>query len=237
MSPEYGAEYYAGRNMDRDQDVHVPRTLRKIARVVDLAPGSRLLEVGCGMGGMTRAFAGLVGRVTAIDISGHAIEAARRASPPPNVEFAAADALEWTSDGAFDVVISLSVFEHFDAGQRRLFLSRARSWLAPGGTLVLHVPITRSWAADRRKRRLRNPGIDYTGDPTHRTRFSVRSFRRSLRHGGFRIECEWIRYSRGRGPEFLRRAFLGLLPPPLRHKFAMEAMVSAVPADPHPRST
>ncbi|MBI2922501.1 MAG: methyltransferase domain-containing protein [Planctomycetes bacterium] len=228
----YGPEYYAARRMSRGNEEHVPRTLAKLRRVVELGPGTRVLEVGCGLGTITRPVAAGVAHVTAMDVSAHALAQARAAGAPANVEFVEADALAFRTRARFDVVLAMAVFEHFDAGEQGSFLGRARGWLAPGGRLVLHVPITRSWSAGRRKKRRGVEGPDYTGDPTHRATFSVRSFRAAVRGGGFRIEKEWIRYSRWGWPEGWSLAAMKAMPAALREKFAMEALVAAVAEGP-----
>lgn len=224
----YGPEYYAARRMSRGNEEHVPRTLAKLRRVVELGPGTRLLEVGCGLGTLTRAFAPEVAHVTAIDVSAHALAQARAAGAPANVEFVEADALQFRTRAKFDVVLAMAVFEHFDGAGQSAFLENARRWLAPEGRLVLHVPITRSWSAARRKKRRGVEGPDYTGDPTHLATFSLRTFRAAVRAGGFRIEKEWIRYSRWGWPEGWSLAAMKAMPAALREKFAMEALVAAV---------
>ncbi len=227
---KYGPEYYAARRMSAGNEEHVPRTLAKVKRVVKLAPGMRVLEVGCGLGGLTRALAAEVAHVTGIDISAHAIS---QSSPLPNADFEEADALAYRPAGKFDLVLALAVFEHFGAKEREKFLRRARGWLAPGGHLVLHVPIADSWSAKRRRSRRQADqhieGPDYTGDPTHKALFSVRTFRAAIRDGGFAIAKEWIRYSRLGWPPALARVAMSALPARVREKFAMEAIAAAIP--------
>jgi SAM-dependent methyltransferase len=232
MSDKYGPEYYAARRMSAGREEHVPRTLAKVKRVVKLAPGMRVLEVGCGLGGLTRALAAEVAHVTGIDISAHAIAQAR---PAANAVFEEADALSYRPAGKFDLVLALAVFEHFGPKEREKFLRRARGWLAPGGHLVLHVPIAESWSAKRRRsRRQVDQGIDgpdYTGDPTHKATFSVRTFRAAVREGGFRITKEWIRTSRLGWPTGWANVAMSALPARVRETFAMEAVLAAEPED------
>lgn len=227
---KYGPEYYAARRMSEGNEDHVPRTLAKVKRVVKLAPAMRVLEVGCGLGGLTRALAAEVAHVTGIDISAHAIA---QATPAPNAAFEEADALSYRPAGKFDLVLALAVFEHFGAKEREKFLRRARGWLAPGGCLVLHVPIAESWSAKRRRSRRRVDqhieGPDYTGDPTHKATFSVRTFRAAIRDGGFAIAKEWIRFSRLGWPAGWARVAMSALPSRLRETFAMEAIAAAEP--------
>lgn len=227
---KYGAEYYAARRMSSGNEEHVPRTVAKLRRVAEVRAGMRVLEVGCGLGGLTRALAAEGAEVTGIDISSHAVA---QAAPAARATFEVADALSYRPAGKFDLVLALAVFEHFGAKERAKFLRRARGWLAPGGRLVLHVPITESWSAKRRLTRRQVDkhveGPDYTGDPTHKARFSVKSFRAAIREGGFAIVKEWIRYSRLGWPAPLARAAMATLPPRVRESFAMEAIAAAEP--------
>jgi len=233
MPSKYGPEYFAARRMSAENEEHVPRTLAKVRRVAKLGPAMRVLEVGCGLGGLSRTIAVEVAHVTAIDMSVHAIEEARSATAAKNVSFECTDALAFRPAGKFDLALALSVFEHFGRREQQKFLKTARRWLVPGGRLVLHVPIAESWSGKRRRsRRSVDQGIegmDYTGDPTHKATFSVKSFRKALADGGFRIVKEWVRYSRWGWPAGWARVAMSALPARVRETFAMEAIAAAEP--------
>ncbi|KAF0240100.1 MAG: hypothetical protein FD180_5059 [Planctomycetota bacterium] len=207
--------------------------MAKVKRVAKLSPGMRVLEVGCGLGGLSRAIAAEVAHVTAIDMSEHAIEQARSATDAKNVSFECADALAFRPAGKFDLALALAVFEHFGRREQQKFLKTARRWLVSGGRLVLHVPIAESWSGKRRRsRRSVDQGIegmDYTGDPTHKATFSVKTFRKALADGGFRIVKEWVRYSRWGWPAGWARVAMSALPARVRETFAMEAIAAAEP--------
>ena len=81
-----------------------------------LAPGARVLDVGCGPGTITADLADLVprGRVTGIDADAGIIEQARAAGGArPNLDFAVGDvyALGYP-DASFDVVHAHQVLQH-----------------------------------------------------------------------------------------------------------------------------
>jgi SAM-dependent methyltransferase len=104
-----------------------------------LAPtaGASLLDVACGAGAFAEFAAGRGLRVTGMDLSDVAVEAAR--ARVPNAEFVAADAEALPfEDGAFERVTCLGSLEHFphpDAGAAEM-----RRVLAPGGRALVFVP-------------------------------------------------------------------------------------------------
>jgi SAM-dependent methyltransferase len=77
-----------------------------LTEALDLKPGSRLLDVGCGPGRHALAFAARGIDVVGVDISDAFITLAAT-DAPPNARFERADARCLTYDGDFDAVISL----------------------------------------------------------------------------------------------------------------------------------
>jgi 2-polyprenyl-3-methyl-5-hydroxy-6-metoxy-1,4-benzoquinol methylase len=106
------------------------------------ASGKRLLEIGSAGSTWLPWFAQEGFRVAGIDYSEPGCETARRLLDEAGVdgEVVHADALEPPTEllGAFDVVVSFGVVEHFEdtAGALRAF----GRFLAPGGVLVTVVP-------------------------------------------------------------------------------------------------
>jgi SAM-dependent methyltransferase len=112
-----------------------------IFSVVDLKPGERVLDVGCGAGATTIEAADRVGpegRVCGIDISPEMIDAARQRSAAPNLEWVVADAVEYDfpMDG-FDAIISRFGIMFFSNPERAL--RRLNAACRPGGRLVASV--------------------------------------------------------------------------------------------------
>jgi ubiquinone/menaquinone biosynthesis C-methylase UbiE len=115
--------------------------LRAVVEQLDIGPGDRVLEVGCGHG----VAATLVcehlegGHLTAIDRSPKMIEAAGRRNAPyveaGKAEFlvAALEDLD-LGDRRFDKIFAVRVglFHRDPESARRM----AERWLAPGGTLL-----------------------------------------------------------------------------------------------------
>ncbi len=113
-----------------------------IARKLGLRPGMRLLDVGCGWGGMLIYAARMFGvQAVGITVSREQQELAEKRV----AEAGLADQIEVrlqdyrnVSDGPFDAVSSIGMFEH--VGQRQLarYFNKISGLLAPGGRLLNH---------------------------------------------------------------------------------------------------
>ncbi len=68
-------------------------TVRKIARLADVGPGDRVVEIGAGLGSLTLALLETGAAVTAIEVDRHLLPALRRVVEPAGAELVAADAL------------------------------------------------------------------------------------------------------------------------------------------------
>jgi SAM-dependent methyltransferase len=99
----------------------------------------RILDAGCGGGGMPVSFAEEAERLTAIDLTPRFRDAGTRLAVErgvKNVSFLVANGM-WLPfrDGAFDLVMSHAVIEHVaDAGR---YLRECRRVLKPGGRMYL----------------------------------------------------------------------------------------------------
>lgn len=130
-----------------------------VSQKLGLEPGMRLLDVGCGWGGMALHAASHHGAsAVGVTISARQAEWAEKTAS----ESGLADRIEIrlqdyrdVRDGPFDAISSIGMFEHVGLSQLRVYFDRLHSLLRPGGRLLNH-------------------GIGRP--PSRRTRFARRSF-------------------------------------------------------------
>ena len=112
-----------------------------IWRLLDLGPGSEVLDLACGHGRVASGLARRGARVTGLDATplflDHARAQAAAAGLP--IEYVQGDmrSLPWP-DESFDCVVSwFTSFGYFDDEENRLVLREARRVLRPGGRLLI----------------------------------------------------------------------------------------------------
>ena len=84
-----------------------PSHLERIDRLVSMEPGDRVLEVGCGQGHLTKAFASRGIDIIGTDANPHA----REVAGTDLVRTMRAEDLEF-GDGEFDFVVAVHAIEH-----------------------------------------------------------------------------------------------------------------------------
>lgn len=112
---------------------------------VDLAPGCRVLEIGCGAGGVLEAFAERGARVTGVDLHEPSIDYARRRFAVKGGEnawrFETRDIYDVEAadiDGPFDLIVMKDTIEHIH-DQQRLF-ERLDEFLVASGKVFFAFP-------------------------------------------------------------------------------------------------
>lgn len=113
---------------------------------------ARALDIGCGVGVLTRELRSVSQRVVGIDLDSASIELAR-AEGGEGVEYVLGDFLEHSFEPAsFDLVASVAALHHMDA---EIALTRMAGLVRPGGALVV-IGLARS-------RRLADFALDVAG--------------------------------------------------------------------------
>ena len=112
-----------------------------------LKPGARILDVPCGPGRHSIAFAKAGFHATGIDFNANAIEQARKAAAENGVaaEFAVADMREFSWTHPFDAAVCFfGSFGYFDDAQNLRFASRVAESLRPGGRFLIDIQVAES---------------------------------------------------------------------------------------------
>jgi cyclopropane-fatty-acyl-phospholipid synthase len=108
-----------------------------ICRKLQLAPGERLLDIGCGWGGLAEHAARNYGvEVFGITISREQLELARERCHGLPVEIRLMDYRELS--GRFDKIVSVGMFEHVGLKNYDAYFGAAAKVLADHGLMLLH---------------------------------------------------------------------------------------------------
>ncbi|MBO0802777.1 MAG: methyltransferase domain-containing protein [Nocardiopsaceae bacterium] len=112
---------------------------RRLLEASGLAPGMRVLDIGCGAGNVARLAAEIVGptgHVTAVDVDPAAIEITSAHNTVPTIEYGVADAqtLDGIGDG-FDAVTGRLVLMYLSNPAAGLREAAAR--VRPGGLVIM----------------------------------------------------------------------------------------------------
>ncbi|KAM7417573.1 hypothetical protein PAMA_017285 [Pampus argenteus] len=115
-------------------------TTKEFVDLLNLKPGQKVLDVGCGIGGGDFYMAKSFGvEVLGLDLSENMVEIAMERAITeklPSVQFEVADATKrMFPDGSFDVIYSRDTILHID--DKLALFKRFHSWLKPGGQLLI----------------------------------------------------------------------------------------------------
>lgn len=102
--------------------------------LIDAAPGSHVVDLGCGNGALSEKLIARGYRVTAIDASADMLAQARALHP--DIAFVQADATDFTLLEPADAIFSNAVFHWIDRDRQPLLSASLARNLRPGGQLV-----------------------------------------------------------------------------------------------------
>jgi cyclopropane-fatty-acyl-phospholipid synthase len=113
-----------------------------VCQKLGLRPGMRLLDIGCGWGGMAMHAAhyygvDVVGITLSKEQAGYAAAAAREAELDDRVSFRIQDYRD-VRDEQFDAISSIGMFEHVGLARLREYFQRVHALLLPGGRFLNH---------------------------------------------------------------------------------------------------
>jgi SAM-dependent methyltransferase len=165
----YDEGYYRDREQTRDFRTETD----VLIRLLRLRPGCRVLEVGCGGGGLLSRLEKDGYEATGIDLLDEAVEAARKLVASCEVLCADASDLPF-GEGSFDRVASQHLLEHI--ADLPGALAEWRRVLAPGGLMAVCTP----------NRLYENPTI--FDDPGHMHIYDRRELSETVERADFSVE-------------------------------------------------
>ena len=130
---------------DWPSEYHLSRSRHCLLRPLGIAPGHKVLELGCGCGAITRYLGEIGAEVVAVEGSLlRARIAAERCRDLPNVKIFADDLLAFETEQKFDWVLLIGVLEYapaFSTEQDEVlhYLNSTCRFLSPAGKLVLAI--------------------------------------------------------------------------------------------------
>lgn len=108
-----------------------------ICRKLQLKPGMKVLDIGCGWGSFMSYAAEHYGvEATGVTISKEQVEWARKRYPDLPLKFLLQDYRE--VQGSYDRIVSIGMFEHVGHKNYRTFMEVANRCLVDGGLFLLH---------------------------------------------------------------------------------------------------
>ncbi|UUL82042.1 SAM-dependent methyltransferase [Sphingomonas qomolangmaensis] len=136
---QYSCAYYTdpSNSLEQAQDDKKAHIAAKLA----IEPGMRVLDIGCGWGGMALYLHAKTGaEVLGITLSEEQLKVARRraeqAGVAAKVKFELIDYRDVT--GQFDRIVSVGMFEHVGPAHYRTFMRKCRELVTPTGVMLLH---------------------------------------------------------------------------------------------------
>jgi cyclopropane-fatty-acyl-phospholipid synthase len=137
----YSCAYF--RSGNEDLDIAQEQKLDHLCRKLRLQPGERLLDIGCGWGGLICWVAERYGvDAVGITLSEPQVAEARRriaaAGLADRVEARVADYRDIPGEAEFDKIVSVGMYEHVGLKNLPLYFATIARLLKPGGVAVNH---------------------------------------------------------------------------------------------------
>jgi 2-polyprenyl-3-methyl-5-hydroxy-6-metoxy-1,4-benzoquinol methylase len=113
-------------------------TKYKIKKILKLCKGNYALDLGCGVGLITKELSKVFRKVVAIDGSVKKIKIAKKFIKKPNVIFYNQMFNSFNPKEKFDTIVMSNILEHVD--NPILLLKKSRNWLNSDGIIIATVP-------------------------------------------------------------------------------------------------
>ena len=191
---------------------YLSQRLAEALAVAGIAPGMRVLDVGCGRGEILRNTTKLGAQAYGIDYAAVAVHLSKKLALQQHengnkvgVYQASALYLPFDSD-SFDRVLMLDIVEHLYPAELNVAFTEAKRVLKPGGRIVIHTAPNvwydhYAYPIVRFVRRLMGQGARYPKNPraiipenvnVHVNEQSMFSLWRGLRQAGFHHVKSWL---------------------------------------------
>lgn len=135
----YSCAYFT--STDQGLDDAQAAKLAHIAAKLALRPGQRVLDIGCGWGGLAL----YLHRIADVDVLGITLSqeqlaiARKRAAQAGVADRVTFELMDYRAvRGVFDRIVSVGMFEHVGPPHYRAFFDQCRALLAPDGVMLLH---------------------------------------------------------------------------------------------------
>ena len=136
---QYSCAYFARPDMTLEEAQFAKKT--HIAAKLMIEPGQRVLDIGCGWGGMGLELAGRYGaQVSGVTLSKEQLAIAQARARDAGLEGRADFSLTDYRDvkGPFDRIVSVGMFEHVGAPNFRAYFQQVSRLLADDGVALIH---------------------------------------------------------------------------------------------------
>jgi len=110
----------------------------KILEITKFCKGKTMLDIGCGVGTLTKALSPFFDHVTAIDGSKIKIQKAKKNNSAINIKYIHTIFEEYNPEMKFDFIVSTNVLEHVN--NPIFFLKKIKMLLSAKGRVVMTVP-------------------------------------------------------------------------------------------------
>jgi cyclopropane-fatty-acyl-phospholipid synthase len=136
---QYSCAYFADPSFSLEQAQEAKK--RHIAAKLLLKPGLRVLDIGCGWGGLALSLAAMERvEVVGVTLSREQLTVARQRAKQTQLEervrFSLKDYRE--IEGRFDRIVSVGMFEHVGIPNYAKFFQKVRELLSPDGVALIH---------------------------------------------------------------------------------------------------